>query len=101
MGRCPGALACACACVRVDSLIQHATHHIATLFVAPLTASYFSTSFHKWRNYGKQFIEYGMCVWFSLQLLSKTFLILIIIQRNIAIMVKTCSCKVPVIHVEF
>jgi hypothetical protein len=88
--RCPGALACACACVHADSLTQHATrmHHIATLFVAPLAASYFSTLSHKWRSYGKQFIEYGMCVWFSLQLLSKTFLILIIIQRNIAIIVK-------------
>jgi hypothetical protein len=38
---------------------------------------------------------------FSLQLLSKTFFILRRIQRDIAINVKTSSCKVPVIIVEF
>jgi hypothetical protein len=42
------------------------------------------------------------CVfWFSLQLLSKTFLILKSIQRDIVINAKTSSCKVPVILVGF
>jgi hypothetical protein len=35
----------------------------------------------------------------SLQLLFETFLILIIILRDIVMNVKTCSCKVPVIFV--
>ena len=42
-----------------------------------------------------------MWVWFSLQLESKTLLILIRIQRDIAINVKTSSCKVSVILVGF
>jgi hypothetical protein len=42
------------------------------------------------------------CVfWFSLQLLSKTFLILRRIRRDIVINVKSYSCKVPVILVGF
>ena len=40
---CPGAWACACACVHRASLIQHATcvRHIVTSFVAPLYPPYF------------------------------------------------------------
>jgi hypothetical protein len=42
---CPGASACAWACVHVALLIQHATRmrHIVTSFVAPLAPPYFST----------------------------------------------------------
>ena len=40
---CPDAWACACACVHVALLIQHATRmrHIVTSFVAPLVPPYF------------------------------------------------------------
>jgi hypothetical protein len=38
---------------------------------------------------------------FSLQLMSETFLILRIIQRDIIINVHRSSCKVPVILVRF
>jgi hypothetical protein len=39
--------------------------------------------------------------WFSIQLLFQTFLILLRIQQNVVIKVKTSSCKVPVVLVRF
>ena len=48
---------------------------------------------HKRHDYRKKAIEHKMCVLISLQLMSKTFLILRIIQRDIVINVKTSSCS--------
>jgi hypothetical protein len=42
------------------------------------------------------------CVfWFFLQLLSRIFLIIRTVERDIIINVKTCSCRVAIIFVEF
>jgi hypothetical protein len=97
---------CVCerACVHVALLIQHKTRmrHIMTWFVTPLAPPYFSTLSHKRHDFRKKKkdIEHKM-FWFSLQLLSKIFLILRRILRDIVINVKTSSCKVPVILVGF
>jgi hypothetical protein len=49
-------------------------------YVASLVLSHFSTLSHKWHHLKKKEVnEYKMCVTFSLQLFSKTFLIL---RRN-------------------
>jgi hypothetical protein len=49
----------------------------------------------------KRVSEYEMCILSLLKLLFETFLILRRIQRDIAINVKTHSCKVRVILVGF
>ena len=100
---------CVCVCVRarafmhVALLIQHATCmcHIVMSFVARLAPPYFLTLSHKWHDFWKK--SYGMynLFWFSLQLLSKTFLILRRIQQDIVINVKLSLCKVPIILVGF
>jgi hypothetical protein len=55
---CPGAWMCACACVQVALLSQHATrmYHTATSFVAPVAPPLFSSLFHKWNNFRKKVI---------------------------------------------
>ena len=47
--------------------------------------------------FGKKLLNIKYVFWFSLQVLSKAFLILRRIQRDIIIKVKTSSCKVPVV----
>ena len=102
---CQRSWACACACVHVALLIQHATRirHIVTSFVAPLAPPHFSTLSHKGTilETKKKSLNIKRVFWFSLQLLSRTFLFLRRIQRDIVIKVRTYSCKVPVILVGF
>jgi hypothetical protein len=97
--------ACACAYVREALLIQHATRmrHIMKPFVAPQSPPYVSTLSHKRYDFrgGGEVIEHKMCVLIFCTVLSKTFLILSRIQRDIVISVKTSSCKVQVIIVGF
>jgi hypothetical protein len=70
--------------------------------VARLAVPYFSTLSHKRHNFRKRVVEHKMCILFSLQLLSETFLILRRIERDI-INVHTSSCEagLPIILVSF
>ena len=99
----PGACACACKYVHVALLILHATCmlQVVTSFVAPLSPPFFRHYLINGAIFGKTLLSTKSVFWFSLQLLSKTFLILRIIQRDIVINVKTSSCKVPVILERF
>jgi nitrate reductase NapE component len=66
--------------------------------VAPIN----SLTCHKRYDFrGKELLNLKCVFLFSLQLLSKTFLILRRVQRDIVIIVKTSSCKVRVILVGF
>ena len=89
----------ACACTRVALLIQHAPRirHIVRLSRSNIFFDIISNG----TIFGKSLLNVKCVFWFSLQLLSKTCPILIIIQRDIVINVKTSSCKVPVILVRF
>jgi hypothetical protein len=52
-------------------------------------------------SFGKKLLNIKCVFWFSVQILSEIFLILIIIQRDIIINARTYSCKVLVILVRF
>jgi hypothetical protein len=98
-----GAWACLCTCVHVALVVQHANRvrHIVKSLVTPLPP-YFSTLSYKRHDFRKKKLLNIKCVfWFFLQALSKTFLILRRIERDIYINVRTYSCKVPVILVAF
>jgi hypothetical protein len=69
--------------------------------VACLSVTYFSTLSDKRHDFRKKVIEHKMCVFNFLPLLSETFLILKIIQRDIIINVHRSSFNVPVIVVRF
>ena len=75
--------------------------HIVTSFVAPPAPPHFLTLSQKLHDFRKQFLNIKCVFWFSLQLLSTTFLMLSRISRVIVINVKTSSCKVLVILVGF
>jgi hypothetical protein len=71
--------------------------HTLLSFVASLAAPYYCTLSHKRNDFRKKLMEHKMrFLTLSLQLLSKTFLILRRIQRDIDINAKTSSRKVPV-----
>ena len=96
---------CVCVCVflRYLSDMQTASGlcHII-LSVACPTLQYFSTLSHKRRDFCKKTLLNIKCVlWFSLRLLSETFLILRRIRQHIFINVHRSSCKVPVSLVTF
>ena len=95
--------ACTCAYVHVASLFQHATRmrHIVTSLVAHQSPLRFSTLSHKRHDFRKKVIEHKMCVLIFCTILSKTFLILRRIQRDVVINVKTSSYKVSIILVGF
>ena len=70
--------------------------------VACLAVPYFSTLSHNRLDFReKKIVERKMCVSFSLQLLSETFLILRRIQRDTTINVRKSSPKLPVSVVIF
>jgi hypothetical protein len=88
--------------VSVVLVIQQAKcmRHIILSYVACLAVPYFSTFSHKRHNFGKKLLNIKCVFWFSLQLLSETFLILRIIDWDI-INGHRPSCKAPVILVRF
>jgi hypothetical protein len=68
---------------------------------ASLAPPHFSTLSHKRHDFRKKVIECKMCALIFSTFLSRTFLILRIIQRDNVINVKTSACKVRVILVSF
>ena len=71
-------------------------------YVACPALQYFSTLSHKRHGFrGKKLLNIKMCFWYSLQLLSETFLILRRNERDIIIQAHRYSCKVPVILARF
>ena len=93
-----------CMGVRACSLTYpecNAMRHTVTSFEAPLAVPYFPTLSHKWHDFRKKLLDIKCVFRFSLQLLSKSFLILRRIWRDTVINVRTSSCKVPVILVAF
>ena len=99
----PGVWACAYTYVHVALFMQHASpmRRIVTPCVAPQSAPHFSTLSHKRHDFRKKSFNIKYVFWFSLQRSNTTFLILSRIYRDIAIDVKTSSCKVPIILVGF
>ena len=100
---CSGSLACAFACLRLALLIEYATRmrHIVTSFLAFLTKPHFSSLSHKQHNFRrKKGFEHKMYVLIFSTFLSKTFVILILIQRDSHRCGKS-SCTVPFILVRF
>ena len=85
----------------VAMLIQRATcmRHSQLSFVASPASPYFSTLSHKGNDFRNSLLNIKCLFWFSVQILSKTFVILRRIQRGIVINVKTTSRKVPAILV--
>jgi hypothetical protein len=77
-------------CVFVAGVIQHAkrVRRIILPSVACTAVQYFSTLFHKWRDFRKKSYRTQNVFWFPLQVLSATFLIIGIIQRDIFVIFK-------------
>ena len=69
--------------------------------VASLTVPYFSTLSRKGHDFRKTLFKKKCVIWFSLQLLSETFLILRRTQRDIIINVHRSSYKVPLLLSDF
>jgi hypothetical protein len=91
-------------CVSVALVIQHAKRmrRIILSSVARLAVPYFSTLSHKRHDFRKKMLLNIKCVfWFSVQLLSETFLVLRRIHRDIIINVHRSSCKVPLLLSDF
>jgi hypothetical protein len=86
-------------CVSVAFVIQHAIRHITLSPVACPALQNFFTS-HKRQIIEKMLLNIKCGLRFSLQIVSETFLILRITQRDIINMHRS-SCKVPVILVRF
>jgi hypothetical protein len=70
--------ACVCAYVHITLVIQHATpmHYIVTSFVAPRSPLHFFDYLINGAIFGKKLLNIKCVFLFSLQPLSKTFLIL-------------------------
>jgi hypothetical protein len=92
-----------CVCVSVALVIQHAKRmrHIMWSSVTCVAVQYFSTWSHKRHHIRKKSLNIKCVFWFSLQLLSNTFLVLRRSERDIIINVHRSSCKVTVILVGF
>jgi hypothetical protein len=89
--------------VCVCSLIIRKAMRVRRIILSSVACSalqYFSTLSHKWHDFLKRKSLNIKCVfWFSLQLLSETFLILRRTERGTNVF--WFLCKVPVIHVRF
>ena len=85
-------------CVSVALVIQHAMRMRSIILscVACLGLSYFSTLSHKRHDFRKKVIEHKMCVLILYTTFLWKFLILKIIQRDIIVNVRRCSCNVSV-----
>ena len=69
--------------------------------VACPAVRYFSTLSHRRHDFRKKDLLNIKCMfWFSVQILSETFLILSRTERDIIINMYCSSCKVPVMHVR-
>jgi hypothetical protein len=81
------------------SVTQHAEHTLCVILssMAWLAVPYFSKLSHTFMILWKRFIEHRMYVlFFSLQILLETFLILRKIQWDTTINVCRFSCKIPI-----
>ena len=92
-----------CTCVHGCSLDYPACNTLAPRliilsFVASLAVLYFSTLSRKQHSFRKRLLNAKYVFLFSLQILFKSFLILIRIQRDIVINVIMFPCKLPVIR---
>ena len=90
-------------CVFVASGIQHAKlmSPIILWSVACLAVPYFSHYLINGTIFENMLLKIKCVFWFSLQLLSETFLLLRRTERDIVVNVHSCSCKVPVFLVRF
>ena len=90
-------------CVSIALFIQHAKHMLCVVLssVACLAVTYSSTLSHRRYDFRRCGIGHKMCVWFSLQMLSVTFLIIRRIPRDIIVTLRRSSCKVTVILSDF
>jgi hypothetical protein len=86
-------------CMHMCSLAYPACiAHVPYFVICGLSGSTkFSVLSHKLHDFRKNSLNIKCVFWFSLQRLSKTVLILRIIQRNIVINMETFPCKVLVI----
>ena len=97
-----GAWTRAYACVHVVLLIPYATRRRHVVCGPSGFTTFFDIISQTVRFSKKKKLLNTECVFrYSLQLLSQTFLILRIIQRDIVINMKSSSCKVAVIFVRF
>ena len=88
-------------CVCVALVIQHEMRmrHIVTEAYPAL--QYFSTLSHKRHDIWKKLLNTKCVFWFSLQLLSETFLILRRTERDISKKLCWSSCEVPLFLPDF
>ena len=87
--------------VSLALVIQHAMCMRHILICCLSGSTIFPTFPHQRHCFIKNVTEYKMCVWFSLQLLSETFLILRRNERDMIKNVHISSFEVPVILVRF
>jgi len=91
-------------CESVVLVIQHAMcmpHNIMSPVACPALQYFLPHYLKNGTNFGITLLNTKGVFWFSLQLLSETFLILRRTQRDMLINVYRSSCKVPVIVVRF
>jgi hypothetical protein len=87
---CRSKLGCNCIC--------SVLHYMSS--VSFLTVPYFFALSHKQQDFQKKIIAHCICFYFSLQLLSETFLVLRRIHWDIIINVRRSSHEVPVVLVR-
>jgi hypothetical protein len=90
---------CVC-CLSYPAHTAHAPYYIVTCGLSGCTI-FFTHYLINCTIFGKMLLNIKCVFWFSLQLLSETFLILRRIQRDIIINVHRSSCRVPVVLVRF
>jgi hypothetical protein len=92
-----------CECVFVALLTLHVKRMRSIIMPSESCQGlhYFSTLSHKRQNFSEKVTQCKMLVLFFSKLLSRAFLTLRSIQRDIVINVKTSLCKMPDIFVQF